>query len=144
MAPQDPIYDQAGTFGGPADALPRFKGILASAWTYGPWTTTARVNYVHGWFDGGNTADPVNGGCFRSANQLLDEDCKVRPWTTVDLGVTYAGVKNLTLNLLVRNVADKAAPYDAQFSPTTQAGFNAQFHIALGRYYTVTASYKFR
>ena len=144
VAPQDPIYDQAGTFGGPADALPRFRGILGSAWTLGPWTTTARVNYTHGWFDGGNTADPVNGGCFRSANQLLDADCKVKPWTTVDLGVTYAGVKNLTLNFLVRNVADKAAPYDAQYSPTTQPGFNAQFHNALGRYYTATVSYKFR
>ena len=68
----------------------------------------------------------------------------MKPWTTVDLGVTYAGVKNLTLNFLVRNVADKAAPYDAQFSPTTQPGFNAQFHNALGRYYTATVSYKFR
>ena len=144
VAPQDPIYDQAGTFGGPADALPRFKGILSSAWTIGPWTTTARVNYTHSWFDGGNTADPVNGGCFRQPSQLLDENCKVRPWTTVDLGVTYAGVKNLTLNLLVRNVSDKAAPYDAFFATTTQPGFNAQFHNALGRYYTVTASYKFR
>ena len=30
VAPQDPIYDQAGTFGGPADALPRFKGNVSS------------------------------------------------------------------------------------------------------------------
>jgi iron complex outermembrane recepter protein len=144
VAPQDPIYDQAGTFGGPADALPRFKGNLQSTWTNGPWSVLGRVNYVHGWYNGGNTADPVNGGCFFSDNQLLDPDCRVKPWTTVDVGVTYTGVRNLSIGLLVRNVADEPAPYDANFTLTTQAGFNAQFHNALGRFYTVNVSYKFR
>jgi len=144
VAPQDPIYDQAGTFGGPADALPRFKGILATEWQYGPFATTARVNYTHGWYNGGNTADPLNGGCAFSATQLTDPDCRVKPWTTIDLGLVYTGVKNLTLGIPVRNVQDKAAPYDASASLTTQAGYNAQFHNALGRYWTATASYKFR
>jgi iron complex outermembrane receptor protein len=144
VAPQDPIYDQAGTFGGPADALPRFKGILATEWSYGPFATTARVNYTRGWFDGGNTSDPVNGGCSFSATQLADPDCRVKPWTTIDLGVVYTGVKNLTLGVLVRNIQDRAAPYEPGASQTTQAGYNAQFHNALGRYWTATVSYKFR
>jgi iron complex outermembrane receptor protein len=144
VAPQDPIYDQAGTFGGPADALPRFKGILATEWTYGPFATTARVNYTRGWYDGGNTADPVNGGCFFSATQLLDPDCRVKPWTTVDLGITYTGIRNLTLGILVRNVQDKPAPYEPGASLTTQAGYNAQFHNALGRYWTANVSCRFK
>jgi iron complex outermembrane receptor protein len=143
VAPDDPIYDQAGTFGGPADALPRFKGNLSSAWMNGPWTVTGRVNYVHGWYNGGNTADPVNGGCAFSATQLTSADCRVKPWTTVDMGVVYTGVRNLTLGLTVRNVTDKEAPYDASASLTTQVGYNAQFHNALGRYYTANVSYKF-
>ena len=83
-------------------------------------------------------------GCAFSATQLLDADCRVKSWTTIDLGLVYTGVKNLTLGILVRNVADKAAPYDASQSLTTQNGFNAQFHNALGRYWTATASYKFK
>ncbi|MEO5692276.1 MAG: TonB-dependent receptor [Usitatibacter sp.] len=144
VAPQDPIYDQAGTFGGPSDALPRFKGNLASTWANGPWSVTGRLNYVHGWYNGGNTADPVNGGCSFSPTQLTTEDCRVKPWTTVDLGVVYTGIKNLSLGLLVRNVGDKEAPYDANSSLTTQQGYNAQFHNALGRYYTANVSYSFK
>jgi iron complex outermembrane receptor protein len=144
VAPSDPIYDQAGTLGGPSDALPRFRGIAATAWTYGPFTTSARLNYTRGWYDGGNTQDPLNGGCGFSSTQLVDPDCRVKPWTTWDLGLVYTGVKNLTLGVLVRNVADKAAPYDPLFSQTTQAGYNAVFHNALGRYWTANVSYKFK
>jgi iron complex outermembrane receptor protein len=141
----DPLVDQAGTWGGPSDALPRFRGNLATTWDYGPWTAVGRVNYVHGWFAGGGGGEnDINSGCSFSANQLLDADCKVKAWTTVDLGVTYKGFKNLTLGLLVRNVTDKEAPYDPAFSLTTQNGFNGTYHNALGRYYTMNASYSFR
>jgi hypothetical protein len=142
VAPADPIYDQAGTFGGPADALPRFKGILATEWTYGPFATTARVNYTRGWYDGGNTADPLNGGCFFSANQLLDPDCRVKPWTTMDLGLVYTGVKNTRSGARAQHRTGGAVR--RQHFPHHATGFNAQFHNALGRYWTATASYKFR
>ena len=144
VAPQDPIYDQAGTFGGPADALPRFRGFISSTWTNGPWAVTGRLNYTHGWFDGGNTSDPIGGGCFRSGTQLTDNGCYVKAWTTVDVGVQYTGIKNVSMGVLVRNIDDRAAPYDAANATTTAAGFNAQFHNALGRYYTVNASYSFK
>jgi iron complex outermembrane receptor protein len=144
VAPQDPIYDQAGTFGGPADALPRFRGFISSTWTNGPWAVTGRLNYTRGWFDGGNTSDPVSGGCFRSGTQLTDNGCYVKAWTTVDVGVQYTGFKNVSMGILVRNIDDRAAPYDAANATTTFAGFNAQFHNALGRYYTVNASYSFK
>lgn len=143
VAAADPIYDQAGTFGGPADALPRFKGNIGTTWSRGPWTVNGRLNYVHGWFDGGNTADPVSGGCFRTGT-LLQNNCKVKPWTTVDVGVQYTGIKNLSVGLQVRNIDDRPAPYDAANAQTTLAGFNAQFHNALGRYYTVNTSYTFK
>lgn len=144
VAPQDPIYDVAGTLGGPTDGLPRFKGILATEWSYKDFATTARVNYTRGWYNGGNGEDPVNGGCGFSSTLLNHGDCNVAPWTTYDLGVVYSGVKNLTLGLLVRNVTDKAAPYDAFYAQTTQPGYNATFHNPLGRYFTLTASYKFK
>lgn len=138
VAVGDPLIDQAGTFGGPADALPRFKGNIATTYAQGPWSVSGRVNYVRGWFNGDGA-----GACFFSSTLLTDPDCRVKPWTTLDVGVGYTGIKNLTLSLLVRNVKDKAAPYDSNSAQTTQSGFNSQFHNALGRFYTIGATYKF-
>ncbi|HYC37034.1 MAG TPA: TonB-dependent receptor [Usitatibacter sp.] len=143
LAPSDPIVDQAGTFGGPSDALPRFRGQLGVDWSRGAWGASARVNYVSGWFDGAGGTEEEGGGCFAPAALLLTADCKVKPWTTVDLGLTWSGIRNLTLGVLVRNVADKAAPYEPLAAQTTQAGFNSQYHNALGRYFTVNVNYKF-
>jgi iron complex outermembrane receptor protein len=143
VAKGDPLVDQAGTFGGPADALPRFRGNIASAWTTGPWTLTGRVNYTSGWFDGAGGTTAQGGGCFFSANQLITPNCRVKPWTTIDAGAVYTGVKNLSVGLQVRNVANTKAPFDPNFELTTQQGFNSEFHNALGRYYTFNVSYKF-
>ena len=144
VAPTDPILDQAGSFGGPSDALPRFKGNLTSTWSVGPWAFTGRVNYVRGWFDGQNGPADQGGGCFFTPNQLVDQDCRVKPWTTVDVGVVWMGIRNLSLGLLIRNIHDRPAPFDPNFEVTTATGFNAQFHNALGRYYTANVSYKFK
>ena len=47
------------------------------------------------------------------------------------------------IGLLVRNVQDKAALYEPGAAQMTQAGFNSQFHNALGRYFTFNVGYKF-
>ena len=67
----------------------------------------------------------------------------MKPWTTVDLGVVYTGIRNLSLSLEVRNIQNKEAPFDPNFELTTSAGFNSQFHNALGRYFTAGFTYKF-
>ncbi len=141
LATTDPLVDQAGTFGGPADALPRFRGNAALAWDRGPIGARVAVNYVSGWFDGAGGTAEQGGGCLVAPVQ--DPSCRVKPWTTIDLGVTYSGIKNLTLGLLVRNIQDKAAPYEPAAALTTQAGYNSQFHNALGRYYTFNVNYRF-
>jgi len=142
LATNDPIIDQAGTFGGPSDALPRFRGQAGLIWALGAWTANTRVNYTSGWYDGSRT--PTGDACAAATNLLLDPDCKVKSWTTVDAGFSWSGLKNLSLGLQVRNVTDKAAPYEPLAAQTTQAGFNSAFHNALGRYFTVNASYRFR
>jgi|GEM_PF-457290 len=66
--------------------------------------------------------------------------CSMSSWLTLDASYTYTGFKNLTLSLAVQNLADSKAPYD----PTGgQLGYNAGMHNGLGRYYTVSAGYKF-
>ncbi len=144
LAKTDPIIDQVGTFGGPSDPLPRFRGNGALKWDRGPVSVTAAVNYISGWFDGAAGTAAQGGGCFFPAGLLQNPDCKVKPWTTFDVGATYMGIKDLTLGILVRNVTDKAAPYEPAAAQTTQAGFNTQFHNALGRFYTFNVTYRFK
>ena len=102
------------------------------------------MNYTSGWYDGAGGTAAQGGGCFFSANQLLTPNCRVKSWTTVDMGAVYTGVRNVSIGLQVRNVGNKKAPFDPNFELTTSQGFNSEFHNALGRYYTLNASYKFR
>ncbi len=72
-------------------------------------------------------------------------DCRVPSWTTVDLGYMYKGIKNLTLGVQVSNILDVKAPY----APTTGAGtivegYNAGLHSNTGRYFLLSAGYKFK
>lgn len=143
VAKTDPLVDHVGTYGGPSDALPRFRGNLTSTWNYGPFSMLGRVNYVHGWFEGAGGSEEQGGGCFFPASRLTSPDCRVKPWTTLDLGLTYTGIKNLRMGLLVRNIQNKQAPFDPDYSSTTSRGFNPNYHNPLGRYYTVNLSYKF-
>jgi iron complex outermembrane receptor protein len=66
--------------------------------------------------------------------------CAISKWVTFDVGYTYTGFKNLSLSLNIQNFTDEQAPYD----PTAgQLGYNAGLHNPYGRYFTVSASYKF-
>ncbi|MCY4746024.1 TonB-dependent receptor [Pelomonas sp. UHG3] len=67
--------------------------------------------------------------------------CAVSSWTTFDLSYSYTGFKNLTLAFNIQNVMDEKAPYDPG---ATYLGHNTGLHNALGRYFTVSASYKFK
>ena len=67
-------------------------------------------------------------------------DCQVPEWTTFNVAYSYSGFKNWTLSANIKNIFDTAAPYDPRY-PTE--GFNTQLHNAMGRYFRVSASYKF-
>jgi iron complex outermembrane receptor protein len=122
---------------GPSGELPRFKGNLATTWSYGAYSLTGRVNYVGGWVSG-NSETPCN---ITTPQSYLNEyHCRIKPWTTVDLHFGYTGVKNLELRFSVRNIEDKAAPLDPN---NTTLGFNPSFHNPYGRYFTISATYKF-
>ncbi|GAB3248403.1 TonB-dependent receptor plug domain-containing protein [Chitinimonas naiadis] len=134
----DPFIEYVGSYG-PAGELPRFKGTIATALEKGAWTGTARLNYTGGWFYGDSGECALN----NAAGTLLGDNwgaCRVGSWTTVDLGVVYKGVKNLTLSAVMRNVANRKAPYDPD---NTALGYNPGFHNPYGRYLNVGANYKF-
>jgi len=58
------------------------------------------------------------------------------------LGMSYTGIKNLTLGAVVRNVLDVKPPFTNQ-GATFQQGYDPRFTDPLGRAVTVKASYKF-
>jgi len=88
-------------------------------------------------------------GCYLgSANAWVvfqNGSCRVSSWDYVDLGVTWSGIKNLKIGALLRNVTDKAAPYDPNNDTEGNAiGFNPTFHNPYGRYLQLSLTYKFK
>jgi len=67
--------------------------------------------------------------------------CAISKWMTFDVGYTYTGFKDLALNITIQNFTDEQAPYDPAAG---QIGYNAGLHNPYGRYFTVSASYKFK
>ena len=63
-------------------------------------------------------------------------------WMTFDVGYTYTGFKDLTLAFNIQNVLNEQAPYDP--GATAYLGYNTGLHNPYGRYFTVSASYKFK
>lgn len=121
---------------------PRVKLVGTVLWDIRSWTFLARYNYISRWMYGDN-----DNGCYISATsatfRLLGSQCYVSEWATGDLGVTYKGIRNLTLSLLVRNVTDRAAPYDPNTANTT-LGFTPSLYNPYGRYWQAGLSYKFK
>jgi iron complex outermembrane receptor protein len=67
--------------------------------------------------------------------------CEMSSWLTLDAGYSYTGFKDLTLSVNIQNLTDEKAPYDPG---ATYLGYNPGLHNPYGRYYTVSASYKFK
>jgi iron complex outermembrane receptor protein len=162
----DAMHNVVGTIPGYSDwaltggtAMPRWKSTLASTWTRGDHAVNASVNYTGPVsllrrYDG-DTTYPIpfcHFGTRKSTDGAADRDtsnplyetfypkCSIKEWVTVNLGYTYSGFKNWTLNANVQNLFDTKAPYD----PTnTTAGFNEDLHNPYGRYFNFSARYKF-
>lgn len=67
--------------------------------------------------------------------------CSMSKWITFDIGYTYTGFKDLTLGFNIQNFTDEKAPYDPAGG---QIGHNAGMHNPYGRYFTISAGYKFK
>ena len=138
--------------------MPRVKASLTTSWSKGDHTVNASVNFVDSISlkrnrDGG-TIYPQS-YCYYGAAQPGDADtrstavplyetrfpkCEVSSWTTVGLGYTYTGFKNLSLGINIQNLFDRAAPYDPGYATT---GYNEGLHNNYGRYFNFNARYTF-
>lgn len=123
----------AGTF-----SQPKERFTLGATWERGPWTVKGVANYIGGYdrsFSPSDAPCPYTGGAFESL-------CHVSSWTTGDVYVSYKGIKNLELNLSVKNIENKQAPIDQRYE-TRFTLYNAQYHNQMGRFITLGAKYTF-
>ena len=105
----------------------RWKHNLTSTMAQGNYRYSAGVRYMSGYTD--ENADP----------SYINE---VKSYTLVDFGVSYTGIKNLTLGAVLRNVFDVKPPFSNQ-GATFQQGYDPRYTDPLGRALAVKANYKF-
>ncbi|MFC0252661.1 TonB-dependent receptor domain-containing protein [Massilia consociata] len=152
-----------GTSGGYSDwaitvgDIPRHRASLSTNWTRAAHSVTGSVDFVspvsllrrtdnyvtypvpYCHYGKGQPAGAYSlGGLEKFSNWV--SDCSVPEWTTFNVAYAYTGFKNWTLSANIKNLFDTAAPYDPRYSTE---GFNTQLHNAMGRYFRVSASYKF-
>jgi iron complex outermembrane receptor protein len=126
---------------------PRFRTQITGRWDYGPLSWLVRYSYVSSYFYG-QPAEATGGPigtmqCFPTLaqNLVIMGGCHVGSFETFDAGLSWTGIKGLTAGVLVRNVLDKAAPYDPDH---VVLGFNPALHNPYGRYLQLYASFRFR
>ncbi|WP_395007644.1 TonB-dependent receptor [Undibacterium sp.] len=138
---------------------PRFKGGLSTNWSQGPHSVSGSIAYVGSvslmrnrdastiypaefcYYGTKKATDAApNRNTSNPRFEEFEESCKVPDWTTVGLGYTYTGFKNLGLSINIANIFDSKAPYDPAF---VTSGYNTGLHNNRGRYFTLSANYKF-
>ncbi|MYM31678.1 TonB-dependent receptor [Duganella sp. CY15W] len=130
--PDDPLAEYAGYY-----ELPKNRARFGLAWDRGPWDASVNWNYVGGYL---LKTSPDSVCSFQAATPWY---CDVHSSLTADAYVSYKGFRNLELSLSVRNLANKEAPFDASKIAYLQ-GYSPTYHSQLGRYFQLSATYKFK
>ena len=162
--PGDPETNLVGTRGGISNFstsvgdMPRLRASLSSSWTKDAHTVNAGINFVGGVsllrytnasetypvpycnYGSGQPSTATSLGGIAKYNTYIP-DCAVASWTTVDLGYTYKGFKDVTIGVKVLNAFDSKAPYDPGY---TTAGYNDSLHNAYGRAFRLNLGYVFK
>jgi iron complex outermembrane recepter protein len=134
-----PFFNGAGNF--LVFETPRLRNTTTVDFKRGPVSGFVRYNYTGGWDYGDPTA---TNGCYlapTSPTLAYLGQCKVRAWSTIDIGGTVEATNALRFSLVVRNIENKNAPYDPN---QTTLGFNPTYHNPQGANASLTASYQFK
>jgi iron complex outermembrane receptor protein len=162
--PGEVAHNLVGTAGGYADwatsvgDIPRHRLNIASTWTRGDHAATLSADYVSSvslmrvWdndvtypvpychYGNGQPAGAYSLGGLANYG-YSNPDCNVDEWLTFGAAYSYTGFKNWTLSANIKNLFDTKAPYDPRYP---NEGFDSQLHNGMGRYFRLTASYKFK
>ncbi|QJE03014.1 TonB-dependent receptor [Massilia forsythiae] len=163
--PGEVEHNLVGTNGGISDwatsvgDIPRHRFNLISTWSRDVHTVSLSADYVSSVsllrrYDNTRTypvpfcyyGNPANTPSDVTKGGLpgylgVSPNCEVDEWLTFGAAYSYTGFKNWTLSANIKNLFDTKAPYDPR---ETNLGFNSQLHNGMGRYFRLSASYKFK
>ena len=134
----NPYVDEAGT-----EVAPRLKSRVNVSWEKGDYTVFGALNYTSDYsLASFNTTTGVRTECPASVAvapyTITNPACRVAANYTFDIGASYKGFQNLTLRATIRNMFDRAAPYDPYYTY-----YNTVLANPNGRMFSVSANYKF-
>jgi iron complex outermembrane receptor protein len=125
-----PYTDYNGTY-----ALPRYRNTFTATDEFGPWTVSTAVRTIGSFYD---TDQGIPYAIDNNVRSVASD-------TEMDIQGQYTGFKGFTLTAGIRNMWDKMPPFSNQNltnNSYTQLGF-AELYSARGRFFYVTAGYKF-
>jgi iron complex outermembrane recepter protein len=109
--------------------VPRWRHYVAFDWERGPWNATLAQTYQYGYTD----VNPLPDGSER----------RVGSYSVWDIQGSYAGVRNLTVTLGIKNLFDRDPPFSNQ-PFTQQAGYDPSYADPRGRTYYARLAYAFK
>ncbi len=115
-------------------AAPRYRQSLTLSYSNGPWSGSVTNNYTAAYGDYTNP-DAVNGTTYPASRE-------VAAFSTFDAQVGWKGIKNLSIVLGVKNLADTKPPASRN-ELNFQTGYDASYANPLGRAYYARVGYKF-
>lgn len=121
----DAEVDYAGRNDGPFGAMPKLKSRLSLDWSLAALSASLSWNHTSSYEQRASTTAGV-------APNVAGQ-------STFDLYLSYAGIRNLRLNLGIKNLTDKNPPWDV----ATGLGYSSAQYDLRGRYVRVGAEYKF-
>lgn len=134
-APEAEQIEFAGSRG-----QPRVMATLGLGWEKAAWRASVDANYVGKMSAKEDFTQPCTFEQQGFANLCGD----IGSFTTFNVGGSYSGLyKNLKLSFAIRNILDRMPPFAP--SPTsTQAVAASPLHSTVGRYFMLSADYKFK
>jgi len=125
----DPFVENVGAY---VDSSPvfRWQHVLGVSWKRGPFAAQWNTRYKTGYRDANTSVEP----------EFFN---RVGSYALHDVSFTYTGVKNLTLTAGIKNLLNTKPPFSNQ-ETVFQKGYDPRYTDALGRTWTLRASYNFK
>ncbi|MFT7723302.1 MAG: TonB-dependent receptor [Roseateles sp.] len=116
--------------------VPRTRLQLSADWSLDAWSVRLSGNHQSGFqsFDAGGSCDDT------LTDAGFGDLCRIKPWRTADLSVSYKGFKGVRIGATLRNIANSRPPFDPN---EDEVGVTSGVANAYGRYLSVNVSYEF-
>ena len=130
-SPDDSLIQYAGSRG-----QPKYKATLGLAWKKEPYALSADINYRGRM----SSFDDFTQPCTLEREGYPGLCSGIASFSTVNIGGSYTGIKDLKLSFAIQNAFNKMPP----FAPYNGLGFYWPLDSAMGRYIQFSVDYKFK